>query len=253
MNNSNYLLNYIHRLREMGKDPHSPEDAAKHVEKAKTFFPWPGVTFVLDLRTGKYLHLSNHFPESTQHHYQPLLEGGYRYFSSMVRNADMRIFDQIFHTSFEFIATKPRQDIEKYWFSVNFRVNTDRDKGFHILEHFIVSEVDEQGSPLLLTGICLNIDLFKTNNLINFSIAEYSRENGLVTLSQDIYYPGKGQELTRRECEITRLICEGKSNAYISQKLFISYPTAKTHRKNIYEKTSCSNPAELFGYYQNSL
>lgn len=46
----------------------------------------------------------------------------------------------------------------------------------------------------------------------------------------------KNPELTMRELEIMRLICEGLSTKEIAQVLFISYETAKKHISNCYQK-----------------
>lgn len=46
----------------------------------------------------------------------------------------------------------------------------------------------------------------------------------------------KGSELTEREVEIIELISQGKTNVQISEDLFISMNTVKTHIKNIFAK-----------------
>ncbi|WP_339880326.1 LuxR C-terminal-related transcriptional regulator [uncultured Algoriphagus sp.] len=52
-------------------------------------------------------------------------------------------------------------------------------------------------------------------------------------------------DLTKREKEIITLMSQGLSAKSISEKLFISFNTTRTHRKNILCKTNCSNTAEL--------
>ncbi|MBI2843804.1 MAG: response regulator transcription factor [Armatimonadetes bacterium] len=47
--------------------------------------------------------------------------------------------------------------------------------------------------------------------------------------------------LTRRELEIMRLACDGKSNAEIADFLCISIGTVKTHLYNAYQKTGVSD------------
>jgi DNA-binding CsgD family transcriptional regulator len=44
--------------------------------------------------------------------------------------------------------------------------------------------------------------------------------------------------LTKREIEILKYIAEGNSNQEIANKLYISYNTVDTHRKNIMHKPS---------------
>jgi two-component system nitrate/nitrite response regulator NarL len=54
--------------------------------------------------------------------------------------------------------------------------------------------------------------------------------------------------LTKREVEILKYIAEGNSNQEIANKLYISYNTVDTHRKNIMHKLSIKNTAGLVRY-----
>lgn len=60
------------------------------------------------------------------------------------------------------------------------------------------------------------------------------------------------QKLTVREIEILGLIMQGFTNNEIAEKLFISYETVKSHRKNILEKTGAKNTAALISYYHHT-
>jgi DNA-binding CsgD family transcriptional regulator len=60
------------------------------------------------------------------------------------------------------------------------------------------------------------------------------------------------QKLSLREVEILSLIMQGLTNNEIAQKLFISYETVKSHRKNILEKTNAKNTAALINYYHQT-
>jgi len=53
------------------------------------------------------------------------------------------------------------------------------------------------------------------------------------------------KDLTHREKEILRLICQGKTTYEISNLLFISHKTVETHRSNIFKKAQVRNIAEL--------
>lgn len=54
--------------------------------------------------------------------------------------------------------------------------------------------------------------------------------------------------VTSREMEVIRLIAEGKSSSQISELLFISRETVKTHRKNIFRKLNLKKASELVKY-----
>ncbi len=51
--------------------------------------------------------------------------------------------------------------------------------------------------------------------------------------------------ITKREQEIVRLICEGKSNREIKDQLFISLQSVKDHIYRIYKKTAAKNRVQL--------
>jgi DNA-binding NarL/FixJ family response regulator len=52
-------------------------------------------------------------------------------------------------------------------------------------------------------------------------------------------------DLSQREIEVLKLICEEFSNAEIAEKLFLSVRTVDGHRNNLLAKTGCHNTAGL--------
>ena len=54
--------------------------------------------------------------------------------------------------------------------------------------------------------------------------------------------------LSEREVEIIKLIAEGFTTKDIAEKLFLSFHTVGTHRKNIFKKLSIRNSSELILY-----
>jgi len=54
--------------------------------------------------------------------------------------------------------------------------------------------------------------------------------------------------LTDREIEIVKLIAEGLTTKDIAEKLFLSFHTVSTHRKNIFRKVGITNSSELVRY-----
>ncbi len=51
--------------------------------------------------------------------------------------------------------------------------------------------------------------------------------------------------LTRRECEIAILVCQGMSNGEIAENLCISEATVKKHISNIFEKFNCGRREQI--------
>lgn len=55
----------------------------------------------------------------------------------------------------------------------------------------------------------------------------------------------QGMGLTKRECEIAILVCQGMSNGEIAESLCISEATVKKHISNIFEKLGCSRREQV--------
>lgn len=59
--------------------------------------------------------------------------------------------------------------------------------------------------------------------------------------------------LTNREIEVIELVAQGLSNKEISQRLFISYHTVKTHMENIFKKIEVDNRTSLIYKINNTI
>ena len=57
------------------------------------------------------------------------------------------------------------------------------------------------------------------------------------------------EQLSRRESDVVQLILKGHSGKSICERLFISMPTLKSHRKNAYLKLGVVNSQELFSLF----
>lgn len=79
-------------------------------------------------------------------------------------------------------------------------------------------------------------------------------ELALYKLRQQIKYETSvfQEKLSNREVEVASLIMQGMTNKEISDKLFISFETVRSHRKNILKKTGARNTAALINYYNNT-
>jgi two-component system response regulator NreC len=56
------------------------------------------------------------------------------------------------------------------------------------------------------------------------------------------------ERLTDREKEILKLLAEGYSSHQIAERLYLTAKTVLNYRKNIMEKLSVENPAQLIRY-----
>ncbi len=55
-------------------------------------------------------------------------------------------------------------------------------------------------------------------------------------------------ELTEREIDVVKLICEGLLHKEVAEKLQISIRTVETHKKNVFDKLNINNSIDLVKY-----
>lgn len=112
-------------------------------------------------------------------------------------------------------------------------------RGF-ILKSSGINEL-EQAIATVISG-----ETYFSNEVLRRIISNYGKKkNGNDSLNISI---------TEREREVLKHICLGLNNEEISEKLFISPKTIKTHRANLLEKTGCKNsPALIFFALKNKL
>lgn len=94
--------------------------------------------------------------------------------------------------------------------------------------------------------------LLDTNIFIETRMSEPGE--ALRKLKQKVKYESSvyQEKLSGREIDVIGLIMQGLSNKEIATRLFISYETVKTHRKNIFRKIGVSNSASLINYYNQA-
>lgn len=97
------------------------------------------------------------------------------------------------------------------------------------------------GKRELLTAINKIMDngTYYSNGALNIMLTHYRKKS--------IPDTAKG-ELTPRELEILKLVCEEFTTIDIAEKLFISPRTVDTHRKNILEKSNSETIVGLIKY-----
>lgn len=110
---------------------------------------------------------------------------------------------------------------------------------------------DSEITVIALVVICLTLALLPSlNRQLSLLIKEHvyltTYDNMSRSKKTDIIQKTKVlAPLTERESEVLGLILAGKSNREISEELFISESTVKTHVRNIYSKYDVSKRAEL--------
>ncbi len=87
---------------------------------------------------------------------------------------------------------------------------------------------------------------------ISMEVKDFQTAIFLIKKKTASHFQINNSKLSIREIEILGLIMQGLTNHEIAGKLFISYETVRSHRKNILEKTGAKNTAALIHYYHQT-
>ncbi len=101
---------------------------------------------------------------------------------------------------------------------------------------YIIKSIEEHTLQTALNYIIHGKPYF-SNELMTFFVKQLNAVNY-----------SKQTQLTPRELEILKYICNGYSNSEIAEKLFLSYRTIANHRANLKKKTQTRNTAELIRF-----
>jgi DNA-binding NarL/FixJ family response regulator len=112
-------------------------------------------------------------------------------------------------------------------------------------EQELLSRLQDLLSIIRTFGNSIEID-------ISMEVKDQSTAVFLVQRKANATVEKQQEKLTVREIEVLGLIMHGLTNQQIAAKLFISYETVRSHRKNILEKTGTKNIVELMNYYHQT-
>jgi DNA-binding NarL/FixJ family response regulator len=104
--------------------------------------------------------------------------------------------------------------------------------------------VNAQGTIFGIVTLETNIDHIKFDRKFRYYI--YNRKlNKIVHPARPAPINVTLSVLSDREKEVIEYLALGWTNQQVADKLFISFHTVRTHRKNIFKKLNCANIVEL--------
>lgn len=118
------------------------------------------------------------------------------------------------------------------------------DFGSEKVETWGASSYDYSGWLLLVINVLASYFVYKKDFQKIYCPPEYTDvQPDMITIALDSI--ANAYKLTPREREIVALVYQGMSNIEISEILYISIHTVKSHMKNIYEKVDAASRMEL--------
>jgi DNA-binding CsgD family transcriptional regulator len=132
----------------------------------------------------------------------------------------------------------------------DYRLRISSGEFVRVTEQITLLETDTTGKAWMILAICdLSVDQdLKRNSgaiLINTKSGEVIFKMG------DCNSLLPSRILTKRELEVLKFIAQGLVSKQIADRLGLSINTVNNHRRNILEKTGCSNTFEAMKYLGN--
>lgn len=206
-----------------------------------------------DYSQGKYLYIDPSCHAVLGYELEHLAKEGPVYFTSLWHPADFKIYsEKTFPETIKFLKRQPVKDQLNFSSSINYRIKTQNGRYITVLQRSTYFLHPDSGQPLAVVGFIIDITHYKEGSKIIHTIDRV--DHNFSTLNSEpvykaVYYPDREDaEFTRRELEIISLIYRGLSSKEIAQKLHVSINTINNHRKNILQKSNCSNSPELLSY-----
>jgi DNA-binding CsgD family transcriptional regulator len=210
------------------------------------YFISPFGTCLIDYSSGKYTYLSEQIQDILGYSKEEYLQGGLRYHARNFNPEDRSLYtDVVFKDIREFWKKIPLHELFRYRFSFNHRYKRKDGTFSQLLQQGFYLEPQPEGVPVLNLLTFNDIGDYKTDTNLVLTISRYSNSSGFEKVFTKTYCHAKKSMISAREAEILRLSLDGLSSKMIADKLFISIQTVKNHKKNMMDKTSAKNIAEL--------
>lgn len=208
-------------------------------------------SYVVDYRTGGYIFFSSSFTDVANYPVHLLKKEGIRHYTSLIQKQDWEIINnQIFKSICGFLTEASSKPAAKHRFIFNYRIQQPNGSTLSIRQINHYNKVDEQGRPLVNSGVCTVIPYPVPNYKITY-LAQ-SLNSNYIWENEDVKSFMPDQELANHlspaELNILHWIRNGYSSEKIAEQLNRSLHTIKTHRKNMLEKTQSRNTAELLQF-----
>lgn len=197
----------------------------------------PNTVCIVDYEKNGYLYATESVKNTVDITAEELVNGGLAkallvFDETHCKIAIEEVFPETFKQYAMYAAAGKAKDIHLLY---NSLIRTPDGTMQWFMHQMSVLNCDDKGYPRYALKFLTNINDFKKDNILNFTIYIKNENGGHETLFTKDYYP-YFTELSGREKEIDELVTNGYSSKIISEKLFISLNTVQTHRKNIARK-----------------
>ncbi|QNF35303.1 PAS domain-containing protein [Adhaeribacter swui] len=215
----------------------------------------PCITWVLDLRTKKYVFVSSNMQRLLGYAPEQWMQEGIKFLKERVHPEDGRHVWKLLRQVWKFLLALPAHVRPEYRFNCDYRLQKANGSYTRLLEQSTILPTDKRGSVRYILGVCTDITDWKKTEGLTASVISPQNETCLVctSTSTEADEPSPFEALlSKREKEVLKLIADGYSSKIIADMLSISFHTVNTHRQKIIEKTNAPSTGGLIQFALNN-
>ena len=168
-----------------------------------------------------------------------------RFFLNIIHPDDQPEFLNIENAITDFMQELPEDQVPHYKARYDYRIRKKSGEYIRILQQIVTVQYDREKGIARTFGVHTDISHIKMEGQPVLSFIGLDGAPSYINVKPKQLYTNQNLYLSNREKQILMLLVEGHNTASISEKLFISELTVKTHRKNILRKTNSTNTASL--------
>lgn len=171
----------------------------------------------------------------------------------IVHPDDKEAFTKLFYLVLEGLMHMPTPVKNIGHFCISYRVQTGKGNYVKVLEtNSIIASDEEKNIPLICLSQMSVVDQIDRSDKVKYYFL-IRDENNSVEIMQGFLqqYNPVTNVFSENEMKIIRLLRQGFTSQEIAEKIFLSKHTIDKYRKNMLEKTGCSNSAELLAHVED--
>ena len=208
------------------------------------------LVFLLDYSSQTYPVMGHNTRQIMGHSRGAFIEGGLDFMLHHYKDFEI-LNKNIFPDQVAFMKDHKPKNLSQFRFSKSYRFKDIHGKYNTILQRNSMICGENEALPLAIFGFAWDITHLTEKGKVIHQIEKYDEDSGnyILLLSKE-YYPDIDQNklLSNREIEILKWSVEGLGSKQIAEKLYITFNTVNTHRRNMLRKTNCTNSLELLRY-----
>lgn len=165
----------------------------------------------------------------------------------IVHPDDKDAFTQLYYLVLEGLMNMPTPVKNIGHFCISYRVQTGNGNYVKVLETNSIIASDEQlNIPLICLSQMSVVDKIDKSDKVKYYFLIRDENDSVAIMSEYLkQYNPVVNIFSENEMKIIRLMRQGFTSQEIADKIFLSKHTIDKYRKNMLEKTGCSNSAEL--------